>query len=174
MASQRQTEANRRNWAMRRGLTEGGRQRLREAAFRNQSWRRSTGPKTPAGKAQARMNARKSGKHDAIHRATLAWAWAAGRFVSLWFGSCSAVLRIPCGLRWDATFGQLVARKRQAFHELPMELDTDTATAWLRQHRRLGSLPLSAEDLPGIPDPDRCRDLPLRLLAEAPLAWPVL
>ena len=120
------------------------------------------------------MNARKSGEHDAIHRAALAWAWATGRCLSLWFGSCSAAVGTPCELRWDATFGQLVTRKRQAFHELPMELDTDTATIWLREHRRLGSLPLSTEDLPGIPDPDRCRDLPLRLLAEAPLARLVL
>lgn len=94
------------------------------------------------------MNARKSGKHDAIHRAALAWAWTLHRFASLWFGSCSAVLGTPCELRWDATFGALVARKRQAFHELPMELDTDKATAWLREHRRLGSLPVSGADLP--------------------------
>lgn len=48
--------ANRRNWLLRRGLTEAGRQRLREAALRNRPWAKSTGPRTEQGKTQARIN----------------------------------------------------------------------------------------------------------------------
>lgn len=108
MASQRRIAANRRNWSKRRGLTESGRQRLREAAFRNQPWRRNTGPKTQAGKVRARMNARKSGRHDAIHRATLARAWAAGRFGKAI--DCSGnPARIPASpVSEDDQVGQLV------------------------------------------------------------------
>jgi len=42
---------------MKRGrLTPEGRQRLREAALRNRPWDYATGPRTPAGKAQAAIN----------------------------------------------------------------------------------------------------------------------
>jgi hypothetical protein len=37
-------------------LTESGRQRLRDAALRNQPWQFSTGPRSPEGKAKAAMN----------------------------------------------------------------------------------------------------------------------
>jgi hypothetical protein len=45
---------------MKRGcLTPEGRQRLREAALRNRPWDHATGPRTPAGKAQAAKNGKK-------------------------------------------------------------------------------------------------------------------
>jgi hypothetical protein len=37
-------------------LTELGRQRLREAALRNQPWQFSTGPRSPDGKSKAALN----------------------------------------------------------------------------------------------------------------------
>ena len=57
MVSQRQIEANRRNWAKWKGLTAEGRERLRQTALRNEPWRFSTGPRTPEGKARSRANA---------------------------------------------------------------------------------------------------------------------
>ena len=47
---------NGRGW---KGLTEAGRQKLREAAFRNKPWRYSTGPRTAEGKAKSALNAKK-------------------------------------------------------------------------------------------------------------------
>jgi hypothetical protein len=43
----------------RKGLTSQGREKLRQSALLHQPWRFSTGPRTPAGKAQAALN----GKH---------------------------------------------------------------------------------------------------------------
>ena len=54
----RRVAAGKRNRALRKGLTEKGRRQLQEAAHRNQPWKYSTGPKTPAGKAQAAQNAK--------------------------------------------------------------------------------------------------------------------
>jgi len=51
--------AGKRNRQLRGILTDVGRQQLRHAAFRDQPWRFSTGPHTPAGKAAAAMNGRK-------------------------------------------------------------------------------------------------------------------
>jgi hypothetical protein len=48
--------AGRLNRKKRGPLTPRGRQALREAAVRNQPWIYSTGPRTPAGKAQAARN----------------------------------------------------------------------------------------------------------------------
>ncbi len=48
--------AGRRNSALRGPLTDEGRERLREAALRNRPWERSTGPRTPEGKAKAALN----------------------------------------------------------------------------------------------------------------------
>ena len=50
--------------------------------------------------------------------------------------------------------GKLQARLRQTSHVLPTDLNTDTATEWLPEHRRLGKLT------------DSKHDLPVRLLAE--------
>jgi len=41
------------------GLTEVGRQRLREAALRHKPWTHSTGPRTAAGKARSAANGKK-------------------------------------------------------------------------------------------------------------------
>jgi hypothetical protein len=42
----------------RKGLTPQGREKLRQTALLHQPWRYSTGPRTPAGKAQAALNAK--------------------------------------------------------------------------------------------------------------------
>ena len=51
--------AGRLNRMKRKGLTSQGREKLRQSALLHQPWRFSTGPRTPAGKAQAALN----GKH---------------------------------------------------------------------------------------------------------------
>ena len=51
--------AGKQNRARRGPLTDEGRERLREAAFRNQPWKFSTGPTTTAGKRVAAQNGRK-------------------------------------------------------------------------------------------------------------------
>lgn len=51
--------AGRRNRALRQGLTDAGREKLRQAACLHQPWRFSTGPKTKDGKAQSRINGKK-------------------------------------------------------------------------------------------------------------------
>lgn len=51
--------AGRRNRKLRGPLTAEGREKLREAAVRNRPWERSTGPKTPEGKARSAANGRK-------------------------------------------------------------------------------------------------------------------
>jgi hypothetical protein len=51
--------AGRRNRALRGPLTPEGREKLRQAALRNQPWQHSTGPRTPAGRAQSRINGKK-------------------------------------------------------------------------------------------------------------------
>jgi hypothetical protein len=68
VASRRQIEANRRNWAKRGPLTEAGRQKLREACRRNRPWEQATGPRTPEGKAKVSRNALKHGKDTAQRR----------------------------------------------------------------------------------------------------------
>ena len=65
MTSMRQILANRENRARWTGHTHEGLQRLREAALRNQPSQRSTGPRTPEGKARAKMNALKHGGRSA-------------------------------------------------------------------------------------------------------------
>lgn len=47
------------NRAKRKGLTPGGRERLRQAALRHRPWDHSTGPKTPGGKATAVANGKR-------------------------------------------------------------------------------------------------------------------
>ena len=51
--------AGRRNRALRQGLTEAGRQRLRESALLHKPWEHATGPRTPAGKTRSAANGRK-------------------------------------------------------------------------------------------------------------------
>jgi hypothetical protein len=55
----RKLAACRLNLAKRTGLTPEGRERLRQAALKNRPWRFSTGPRTPAGKAQMVLNGKK-------------------------------------------------------------------------------------------------------------------
>lgn len=52
----RRVAAGRANRAKRKGLTVAGRERLRLAVSVNRPWEHSTGPRTPAGKAQASAN----------------------------------------------------------------------------------------------------------------------
>src|SRR6516164_6534235 len=47
---------NRMRW---KGLSPQGREKLRQSAFLHQPWRFSTGPRTPAGKAQAALNGKR-------------------------------------------------------------------------------------------------------------------
>jgi hypothetical protein len=55
----RRVAAGRLNRAKGGPLTDAGRERLRQAALRNKPWEHSTGPRTPAGRAQSVIN----GKH---------------------------------------------------------------------------------------------------------------
>ena len=57
--SQARSAAGKANRAMRKGLTPEGRERLRQAIQRVRPWESSTGPKTPAGKAQAVLNGKR-------------------------------------------------------------------------------------------------------------------
>jgi hypothetical protein len=43
----------------RKGLTPQGREKLHQTAMLHQPWRFSTGPRTPAGKAQAALNGKR-------------------------------------------------------------------------------------------------------------------
>jgi hypothetical protein len=54
--------AGKRNYALRKGLTEAGRQKMRESALRNRPWEHSTGPRTPEGKLRAAQGAKKRQK----------------------------------------------------------------------------------------------------------------
>ena len=58
-ASLRRIAAGKLTRSRRGPLSEEGRERLRQAAFRHQPWTQATGPKTPAGKAQAARNGKK-------------------------------------------------------------------------------------------------------------------
>jgi hypothetical protein len=55
----RRVAACRLNLTKRKGLTPEGRERLRQAAIKNQPWRFSTGPRTAAGKAKMILNGKK-------------------------------------------------------------------------------------------------------------------
>ena len=54
----RRQAAGRLNRQKRKGLTQAGRQKLRESAIKNQPWRHSTGPRTLAGKERSAYNGR--------------------------------------------------------------------------------------------------------------------
>ncbi len=51
--------AGKANRAKRLGLTPEGRERLRRAAIEKKPWIHSTGPRTPAGKAQSAINGKR-------------------------------------------------------------------------------------------------------------------
>jgi hypothetical protein len=52
----RRVTAGKGNRTRRQGLTPEGREKLRQAALRNQPWRHSSGPRTAEGKAKAAKN----------------------------------------------------------------------------------------------------------------------
>jgi hypothetical protein len=52
--------AGRLNRARRGPLSAEGRERLRQAALRNRPWEHATGPRSPAGRAQSIVNAKKA------------------------------------------------------------------------------------------------------------------
>ncbi len=52
----RRVAAGRLNRRKRRGLTEAGRRRLRENAFKHRPWQHATGPRSAEGKAKASKN----------------------------------------------------------------------------------------------------------------------
>ncbi len=52
----RRVAAGRINRSLRRGLTEAGRQRLRESALRSQPWKLAIGPKSAAARLQSARN----------------------------------------------------------------------------------------------------------------------
>jgi hypothetical protein len=54
----RRVAAGKENRKKRGPLTERGRERLRDAILHNKPWLRSTGPRTPAGKARVAENGR--------------------------------------------------------------------------------------------------------------------
>lgn len=58
----RRQAAGKRNQALRRGLSEAGRDRLREAALSHRPWELSTGPRTATGKAIAAANGKRRQK----------------------------------------------------------------------------------------------------------------
>src|SRR5262249_33482620 len=51
--------AGRLNRTKRGPLTPEGREKLRQSALHNRPWEHSTGPRTPAGRAQSRINGKK-------------------------------------------------------------------------------------------------------------------
>jgi hypothetical protein len=55
----RRVEAGRQNRMKRKGLTEEGRQRLRQSALRHRPWEHASGPRTAQGKSQAAKNGKK-------------------------------------------------------------------------------------------------------------------
>lgn len=60
--SPKRQAAGRLNRQKRRGLTEAGRQKLRESAAKNRPWQHSTGPKSVFGRLRAAQNGRKRPK----------------------------------------------------------------------------------------------------------------
>jgi hypothetical protein len=55
----RRVHAGRMNRLKRKGLTPGGREKLRQAALKTKPWRFTRGPKTPEGKAKSALNGKK-------------------------------------------------------------------------------------------------------------------
>ena len=56
VANSRRAAAGRINRSLRRGLTEAGRQRLRESALRSQPWKFAIGPKSATARRQSARN----------------------------------------------------------------------------------------------------------------------
>ena len=62
----RRQAAGKRNQAVRRGLSEAGRDSLRQAARQRRPWEHSTGPRTISGKAIAAANGQKHGEKPRV------------------------------------------------------------------------------------------------------------
>jgi hypothetical protein len=91
----RRVAAGRRNRLKRKGLTDAGRERLRQAALQHQPWTRSTGPQTPEGKRRVALNGAKRQRGDVSLRA-LQRELAAVQQVIVAAAACrKAVLRSP-------------------------------------------------------------------------------
>jgi hypothetical protein len=56
VSNSRRVAAGKANRLKRKGLTDAGRQRLREAALKNRPWLHSTGPRTESGKERSARN----------------------------------------------------------------------------------------------------------------------
>ena len=71
----RRVEAGRRNRAKRLGLTDAGRERLRQAALTTRPWEHATGPRTPEGRARSAANGKShwtAGKSNRERRVVVA------------------------------------------------------------------------------------------------------
>jgi len=66
--SPRRIAAGKLNRMKRKGLTEDGRERLRQSALANKPWLKSTGPRTAEGKAKTALNAMKRQKGNSSIR----------------------------------------------------------------------------------------------------------
>lgn len=122
------------NLARAGALTPDGRERLRRACRRNRPWQYATGPRTAAGKRRCRMNAHRTGEHDAGSRVAAAILADLGRLLD--------AVRAATGGRGRRGRASALRRLRQALFALPLLRralpdagDIDAATAWLRERR---------------------------------------
>lgn len=163
MVSERQIRANRLNWAKRRGLTEAGRQRLRQAARRDRPWEHSTGPRTERGKARSRLNAETSGERSAAVRVVEQLGRNLNRYTALHFEMYRMFDGLPTcpgthASRATGSFADMLIAARLLKH-LPCvnELsDPDACLGWLAEHRRLAERPLTRDECDGRPSGFLC------------------
>ena len=163
MLSKRRIRANRQNWAKRRGLTEAGRQRLRQAARRDRPWDHSTGPRTKRGKARSRMNAETDGEYAAAVRVIKQIGrdlnrYDAMRFEMYWMFDGLPTCPGPGPSCDTGSFADLLIAARLLKH-LPdgHKLGgTDACIRWLAEHKRLAERPLTPDECDGLPSGFLC------------------
>lgn len=107
---------------------------------------RHTGPRSAAGKARSRMNARRHGRCDARSRAIDAFLTTFGRMtqcLDVLSSARSGVPYKPSHFLNNATVRTLETTIAQLKNELPDADSHDTGewTRWLAEHRRLGEAP---------------------------------
>lgn len=127
-------------------LTPEQSQHRREIALRHKPWLHArgkhTGPRTEAGKARSRLNARKHGERDARARATRAFIVNVRHMTQLIGARVAAELDESPKLTYfleHATLRTLEATIAQLKNELPDDdAGTTEWTAWLKRHRELG------------------------------------